>query len=53
MKEKEGPFNSCTGVIPDLAEEIWDKNQKQIFEGSESIAPVISLDFSKISFSDF
>lgn len=26
MKEMEGPFESCAGLIPDIAEEIWEKN---------------------------
>lgn len=53
VKEMEGPFDSCAGVIPDITEKIWEKNQKQICEGSEPVAPVICFDFSNVSFSDF
>ena len=53
MKEMEGPFDSCAGVIPDIAEEIWEKNQKQVCEGSEPVPPIICFDFSKVDFSGF
>lgn len=53
MKEMEGPFDSCAGFIPDIAEEIWEKNQKQVCEGSEPVAPIICFDSSKVGLSDF
>lgn len=53
LKETEGPLDSCAGVVPEIAEEIWEKNQKQVYEGPEPVAPIIFFEFSKVSCSAF